>query len=85
MTGFRETTAGSIFFFTLMQFRRDQNKKRTMTVSEGENGEAKPIPEELIIKIATRNAGKGLFTLSKYLESLGKSASKNRISEQEDI
>jgi|MDTC01.3.fsa_nt_gb hypothetical protein len=74
-----------IAMFSLMQFRRDENKKRnTVFSAEGENGEEKVIPEETIIKIATRNAGKGLFTLAKYLESLGKSISKTKISDQDE-
>ena len=41
------------------------------------------IDDVLSIKVATRNAGKGIFMLSKYLVSIGKAASKVKVSDSE--
>ena len=38
----------------------------------------------LSIKVATRNAGKGIFMLSSYLESIGKNVVKTKVSDTEE-
>ena len=42
------------------------------------------IDDVLSIKVATRNAGKGIFMLSSYLESIGKHVTKNKVSDSEE-
>jgi len=63
-----------IAMFTLMQQRTDKNIKNynlDKISSETEDVEL-TIKEEVIMKLVARNAGKGLFALAKYMESVGK-------------
>ncbi len=63
-----------IAMFTLMQQRTDKNidgYDLDKITSENDDVELE-IKEEVIMKLVARNAGKGLFALGKYLESVGK-------------
>ena len=80
--------------FTLMQYRKDFKNKKLHTIDssispEAENGESNEgnsgvIDDVLSINIATRNAGKGIFMLSSYLESIGKHVVKTKVSDTEE-
>ena len=57
--------------------------------SEGSNDvggddNSRVVDDVLSIKVATRNAGKGIFMLSKYLESIGKTSNKIKVSDSEE-
>ena len=83
-----------IAMFTLMQYRKDYKNKKLHTIDssispEAENGENNEgnsgvIDDVLSINIATRNAGKGIFMLSSYLESIGKQVVKTKVSDTEE-
>ena len=63
-----------IAMFTLMQQRTDKNidgYDLDKITSENDDVELE-IKEEVIMKLVARNAGKGLFALGKYMESVGK-------------
>ena len=69
-----------ISMFTLMQQRTDKNLSNydlDKVSSENEDVEL-TIKEEIIMKLVARNAGKGLFALAKYMESVGKIRSVDR-------
>lgn len=69
-----------IAMFTLMQQRIDksiENYDLDKMTSENEDVEL-IIEEETILKLVARNAGKGLFALAKYMESVGKIKSSDR-------
>ncbi len=69
-----------IAMFTLMQQRIDksiENYDLDKMTSENEDIEL-IIEEEIILKLVARNAGKGLFALAKYMESVGKIKSSDR-------
>ena len=74
-----------IAMFSLMQYRKDLRRKKFIEVENevAENSESKILDDKMIIEIAARNAGKGLFMLSNYLESIGKIKIKNKLSDQE--
>ena len=63
-----------IAMFSLLQFQKDKKNNRlvSFTPENSENEEKIYIDEEQTIKIATRNAGKGLFRLTNFVESIGK-------------
>jgi len=74
-----------IAMFSLMQYRKDlrRNKLFKLEGDIAENSEPKTLDDKTIIQIAARNAGKGLFILSNYLESIGKVKIKNKLSNQD--
>ncbi len=74
-----------IAMFSLMQYRKDlrRNKLFKLEGDTAENSEPKTLDDKTIIQIAARNAGKGLFILSNYLESIGKVKIKNKLSNQD--
>ena len=69
-----------IAMFSLMQYRKDQ-RRNMLYKMEGEQDIQ--VDDVLTIKIATKNAGKGLFMLSSYLEKIGKSLIKRRPADTE--
>ena len=81
-----------VAMFTLMQYRKDARRNKIPVINEAANSQDQTekndednrvIDDVLSIKVATRNAGKGIFMLSKYLESIGKAASKVKVSDSE--
>ena len=54
-----------------------------MSDNENNSDENHVVDDVLSIKVATRNAGKGIFMLSKYLESIGKTPNKIKVSDSE--
>ena len=80
--------------FSLMQFRRDQRRKKlyrldvensdidNSDIDNSESGQA--VDDKLTIYVATKNAGKGIFMLSSYLESIGKHVVKTKVSDTEE-
>ena len=78
-----------IAMFSLMQFRRDQRRKKLYRLdvenSDMENlDEGQAVDDKLTIYVATKNAGKGIFMLSSYLESIGKHVVKTKVSDTEE-
>mgnify|MGYP005728897195 FL=1 len=78
-----------IAMFSLMQFRRDQRRKKLYRLdvenSDTENlDEGQAVDDKLTIYVATKNAGKGIFMLSSYLESIGKHVTKTKVSDTEE-
>ena len=79
-----------IAMFSIMQYRKDQRRGVTKKIesensSDNSNGSNTPvIDDKLTILIATRNAGKGIFMLSSYLESIGKYVTKKKVSDTEE-
>lgn len=76
-----------IAMFSLMQFRKDQRRKKLYTFegnSNESNEENQVVDDKLTILVATKNAGKGIFMLSTYLESIGKQIVKKKISDTEE-
>ena len=83
-----------IAMFTLMQYRKDQKNKKLIIIDDntspevenGDNNEGnnRHIDDVTSISIATRNAGKGIFMLSSYLESIGKQVVKTKVSDTEE-
>ena len=83
-----------IAMFSLMQFRRDQRRKKlyrldvensdidNSDIDNSESGQA--VDDKLTIYVATKNAGKGIFMLSSYLESIGKQVVKTKVSDIEE-
>ena len=66
-----------IAMFSLMQYRKDKRKKNLFKIGlEGEQEHY--IDDVLTILIAAKNAGKGLFMLSPYLEKIGKALIKKQ-------
>jgi hypothetical protein len=79
-----------VAMFTLMQYRKDTRRNKLYLIDDAtsseENNEEnnRVIDDVLSIKVATRNAGKGIFMLSSYLESIGKHVTKNKVSDSEE-
>ena len=81
-----------VAMFTLMQYRKDVRRNKLMMINDSESpneisnnentdDESRVVDDVLSIKVATRNAGKGIFMLSKYLESIGKTSNKIKVSD----
>ena len=80
-----------VAMFTLMQYRKDQRRGKLHLIDDATNPDenddsesSKVVDDVLSIKVATRNAGKGIFMLSSYLESIGKNVVKNKVSDSEE-
>ena len=82
-----------IAMFTLMQFRKDQRRGKLYIIEDGIPSDAnntessednRVIDDVLSIKVATKNAGKGIFMLSSYLESIGKNVVKTKVTDTEE-
>ncbi len=71
-----------IAMFSLMQFRKDKRKKNLFKI--GSEDQTIDIDDRSTILIATKNAGKGLFMLSPYLEKIGKALIKKRAADTEE-
>ena len=74
-----------------MQYRKDQRRGKLHLIDDATNPDenddsesSKVVDDVLSIKVATRNAGKGIFMLSSYLESIGKNVVKNKVSDSEE-
>ena len=73
-----------IAMFSLMQFQKDKKNSR-LTKFFGENVSSEyQIDEVETIKIATRNAGKGIFALCRYIESIGDMSKKIKLADTRD-
>ena len=72
-----------IAMFSLMQFRKDKRKKNLFKVGT-EGDQPIYIDDVHTILIAAKNAGKGLFMLSPYLEKIGKALIKKRAQDMEE-
>jgi len=73
-----------IAMFSLMQFQKDKKNSR-LTKFFGENVSSEyQIDEVETIKIATRNAGKGIFALCRYIESIGDMSKKIKLADARD-
>jgi hypothetical protein len=73
-----------IAMFSLMQFQKDKKNSRLIKFSSEATGSEIQIDEVETIKIATRNAGKGIFALCRYIESIGDMAQKIRLADTKD-
>ena len=59
----------------------DSASPNEISNNENTDDESRVVDDVLSIKVATRNAGKGIFMLSKYLESIGKTSNKIKVSD----
>jgi len=76
-----------IAMFSLMQFQKDKkNSRLTKFTTEAVSGVGSEIviDEVETIRIATRNAGKGIFALCRYIESIGDIAQKIKFADTKD-
>jgi len=72
-----------IAMFSLLQYQKDKKNNRltSFTSENSQSDENIIIDEEQTIKIATRNAGKGLFRLTSFIESIGQFKEKVNLSD----